>query len=125
MKTNEEGHVWLEKVQAYVCPSYLNKTYTDFSDADAEWLYNLYQKHFPNAKVNGIKSQIKDEIFNLIAKDNYKKKNLIKALRNKFPDIKSGVICRILKKYLSLRVLEIDRTYKTKPFVIKGKYCIN
>ena len=125
MKTNEEGEVWLEKVQAYVCPSYLNKTYTDFSDADAEWLYNLYQKHFPNAKVNGIKSQIKDEIFNLIAKDNYKKKNLIKALRNKFPDIKSGVICRILKKYLSLRVLEIDRTYKTKPFVIKGKYCIN
>ena len=125
MKTNEEGHVWLEKVQAYVCPSYLNKTYTDFSDADAEWLYNLYQKHFPNAKVNGIKSQIKDEIFNFIAKDNYKKKNLIKALRNKFPDIKSGVICRILKKYLSLRVLEIDRTYKTKPFVIKGKYYTN
>ena len=125
MKTNEEGEVWLEKVQAYVCPSYLNKTYTDFSDTDAEWLYNLYQKHFPNAKVNGIKSQIKDEIFNLIGKDNYKKKNLIKALRNKFPDIKSGVICRILKKYLSLRVLEIDRTYKTKPFVIKGKYCIN
>ena len=125
MKTNEEGEVWLEKVQAYVCPSYLNKTYTDFSDADAEWLYNLYQKHFPNAKVNGIKSQIKDEIFNFIAKDNYKKKNLIKALRNKFPDIKSGVICRILKKYLSLRVLEIDRTYKTKPFVIKGKYYIN
>ena len=125
MKTNEEGEVWLEKVQAYVCPSYLNKTYTDFSDADAEWLYNLYQKHFPNAKVNGIKSQIKDEIFNFIAKDNYKKKNLIKALRNKFPDIKSGVICRILKKYLSLRVLEIDRTYKTKPFVIKGKYYTN
>ena len=27
MKTNEEGHVWLEKSQAYVCPSYLNKTY--------------------------------------------------------------------------------------------------
>jgi hypothetical protein len=125
MKTNEEGEVWLEKVQAYVCPSYLNKTYTDFSDTNSEWLYNLYQKHFPNAKVNGIKSQIKDEIFNLIGKDNYKKKNLIKALRNKFPDIKSGVICRILKKYLSLRVLEIDRTYKTKPFVIKGKYCIN
>ena len=125
MKTNEEGHVWLEKVQAYVCPSYLNKTCTDFSDTNSEWLYNLYQKHFPNAKVNGIKSQIKDEIFNLIGKDNYKKKNLIKALRNKFPDIKSGVICRILKKYLSLRVLEIDRTYKTKPFIIKGKYCIN
>ena len=125
MKTNEEGHVWLEKSQAYICPSYLNKTCTDFSDTDSESLYNLYQKHFPNAESNAIKSQIKDEIFNLIGKDNYKKKNLIKALRNKFPEIKSGVICRILKKYLSLRVLEIDRTYKTKPFVIKGKYCIN
>ena len=125
MKTNEQGEVWLDKVQAYVCPSYLNKTSTDFSDTNSEWLYNLYQKHFPNAEDNAIKSQIKNEVFNLIGKDNYKKKNLIKALRNKFPDIKSGVICRILKKFLSLRVLEIDRTYKTKPFVIKGKYYIN
>ena len=97
MKTNEEGHVWLEKSQAYICPSYLNKTYTDFSDTDSESLYNLYQKHFPNAKVDGIKSQVKDEIFNLIEKDNYKKKNLIKALRNKFPEISSGIICRIIK----------------------------
>ena len=125
MKTNEQGEVWLDKVQAYVCPSYLNKTSTDFSDTNSEWLYNLYQKHFPNAEGNAIKSQIKNEVFNLIGKDNYKKKNLIKALRNKFPDIKSGVICRILKKFLSLRVLEIDRAYKTKPFVIKGKYYIN
>ena len=46
MKTNEEGEVWLEKVQAYVCPSYLNKTCTDFSDTNSEWLYNLYQKHY-------------------------------------------------------------------------------
>jgi|TARA_R110000787_G_scaffold241652_2_gene347794 hypothetical protein len=125
MKTNEQGEVWLDKVQAYVCPSYLNNNSTDFSDINSEWLYNLYQKHFPNAEDNAIKSQIKNEVFNLIGKDNYKKKNLIKALRNKFPDIKSGVICRILKKFLSLRVLEIDLTYKTKPFVIKGKYYIN
>ena len=124
MKTNEEGHVWLEKSQAYICPSYLNKTYTDFSDTDSESLYNLYQKHFPNAKVSGIKSQVKDEIFNLIEKDNYKKKNLIKALRNKFPEISSGIICRIIKNYLSLRVLEIDKKYKTKPFVVKGKYYV-
>ena len=55
MKTNEEGHVWLEKSQAYICPSYLNKTCTDFSDINSEWLYNLYQKHFPNAESNAIK----------------------------------------------------------------------
>ena len=72
-----------------------------------------------------IKGEIESELFNLIGQDNYKKRNLIKALRNKFPDVNSGVICRMIKKYLSLRVLEIDRTYKTKPFVIKGKYYTN
>ena len=72
-----------------------------------------------------IKSEISEELFKLIDSDKYKKRNLIKALRNKFTDVNSGVICRMIKKYLSLRVLEIDRTYKTKPFVIKGKYCIN
>ena len=72
-----------------------------------------------------IKGEIQSELFYLIDKDKYKKRNLIKELRNKFPDVNSGVICRMIKKYLSLRVLEIDRTYKTKPFVIKGKYCIN
>ena len=73
---------------------------------------------------NSIKSEISDELFNLIDSDEYKKRNLIKALRLKFPDVNSGVICRLIKKYLSLRILEIDRTYKTKPFVIKGKYYV-
>ena len=72
-----------------------------------------------------IKDEIRSELFYLIDKDKYKKRNLIKALRNKFPDVNSGVICRIIKKYLTLRILEIDRTYKTKPFVIKGKYYVN
>ena len=73
---------------------------------------------------NSIKSEISDELFNLIDSDKYKKRNLIKALSLKFPDVNSGVICRLIKKYLSLRILEIDRTYKTKPFVIKGKYYV-
>jgi len=72
-----------------------------------------------------IKSEISEVMFRLIDNDKYKKRNLIKALRQMFPDVNSGVICRMIKKFLSLRVLEIDRTYKTKPFVIKGKYCIN
>ena len=71
-----------------------------------------------------IKSEIASELFRLIDSDKYKKRNLIKALRLKFPDVNSGVICRLIKKYLSLRILEIDRTYKTKPFVIKGKYYV-
>jgi len=48
MKLNEQGHIWLDKVKAYVCPSYLNKTKTDFSDDDSEYFYKLYQKHYGN-----------------------------------------------------------------------------
>ena len=71
-----------------------------------------------------IKSDITDRMFNLISNSKYKKRNLIKALRELFPDVNAGVIHRLIKKNLSLRILEIDRTYKTKPYVIKGKYYI-
>jgi len=123
MKRNEHGHIWLDKVQAYVCPSYLNKDNIDFSDESSESLYKLYQKYYGNS-INGIKSEIKSTIFKLIEKDRYKKRNLIKALREKYPKVSSNIICRIIKNYLNLRVLEIDRTYKTKPFIIKGKYYV-
>ena len=63
-------------------------------------------------------------IFKLIEKDKYKKRNLIKALREQYPKVSSNIICRIIKNYLNLRVLEIDGTYKTKPFIIKGKYYV-
>ena len=123
MKRNEHGHIWLDKVQAYVCPSYLNKTKTDFSDESSESFYKLYQKHY-GGSTNGIKSEIRSMIFKLIEKDKYKKRNLIKALREQYPKVSSNIICRIIKNYLRLRVLEIDRTYKTKPFIIKGKYYV-
>jgi len=123
MKLNEHGHIWLDKVQAYVCPSYLNKTKTDFSDESSESLYKLYQKYYGNS-MNGIKYEIRSTIFKLIEKDRYKKRNLIKALRERYPKVSSNIICRIIKNYLSLRILEIDTTYKTKPFVIKGKYYV-
>ena len=71
-----------------------------------------------------IKSDIADRMFNLVSNGKYKKRNLIKALRELFPDVNAGVIHRLIKKNLSLRILEIDRTYKTKPYVIKGKYYI-
>ena len=122
-KPNEQGHIWVDKVQAYVCPSYLNKTKTDFSDEGSESLYKLYQKYYGNS-MNGIKYEIRSTIFKLIEKDRYKKRNLIKALREEYPKVSSNIICRIIKNYLSLRILEIDTTYKTKPFVIKGKYYV-
>tara|TARA_R100001591_G_scaffold3857_1_gene9098 strand:+ start:138 stop:602 length:465 start_codon:yes stop_codon:yes gene_type:complete len=71
-----------------------------------------------------IKSEIADEMFNLISNGKYKKRNLIKVLREKFKDVNAGVIHRLIKKNMDLRILEIDRTYKTKPYVIKGKYYI-
>jgi len=61
-------------------------------------------------------------MFKLIDIGKYKKRNLIKALREKFPKVNAGIIHRLIKKKLSLRIVEIDRTYKTKPYVIKGKY---
>ena len=71
-----------------------------------------------------IKSEIADEMFNLISNGKYKKRNLIKVLREKFKDVNAGLIHRLIKKNMDLRILEIDRTYKTKPYVIKGKYYI-
>ena len=71
-----------------------------------------------------IKSEIADEMFKLVSNGKYKKRNLIKVLREKFPNVNAGVIHRLIKKNLSLRILEIDTTYKTKPYVIKGKYYI-
>jgi len=70
------------------------------------------------------KSEISNTLFNLIEKKQYKKRNLIKELRDMFPTISAGIIHRLIKKYLSLRVLEIDTTYKTKPFIIKGRYFV-
>lgn len=71
-----------------------------------------------------VKAEISSTLFSLIEKDNYKKRNLIKALREKFPEVNPGVIQRLIKKYLSLRILEIDTKYKTKRYIIKGKYYI-
>ena len=50
--------------------------------------------------------------------------NLIVDLKEKFPEVNSGIIHRLIKKNIDLRIIEIDRTYKTKPYVIKGKYFI-
>tara|TARA_R110000796_G_scaffold7835_3_gene26465 strand:+ start:568 stop:1089 length:522 start_codon:yes stop_codon:yes gene_type:complete len=81
-----------------------------------------YEKHQDKKDFN--KFEISNTLFNLVEKNQYKKRNLIKILRDKFPNINAGIIHRLLNKYLSLRVLEIDTKYKTKPFVIKGRYFV-
>ena len=108
---------------------YLNEDLTAFNPPTGdmpyqsdEWFYRFLKKHGRlNININS-KSKIADEMFKLIDTGKYKKRNLIKALREKFPDVSSGIICRLIKRKLSLRIVEIDRTYKTKPYVIRGKY---
>ena len=89
-----------------------------------EWFYRFLKKHGRLDTNINLKSDIAERMFHLVSNGKYKKRNLIKALRELVPDVNVGVIHRLIKKNLSLRILEIDRTYKTKPYVIKGKYYI-
>ena len=110
---------------------YLNEDLTAFNPPTGdmpyqsdEWFYRFLKKHGRlNININS-KSEIEYEMFKLIDIGKYKKRNLIKALREKFPKVNAGIIHRLIKKKLELRQIEIDRTYKTKPYVIKGKYFI-
>jgi hypothetical protein len=51
-----------------------------------------------------------------------KKKPLIAKFREQFPKLSSSQICRFINNQLKLKVIEIDKKYKTKPIVVKGKY---
>jgi len=55
--TNEQGHVWINKVDGYVCPSYLNKMKTDFSDRESEYMYKLHHKHYGRRQAPSFKPQ--------------------------------------------------------------------
>jgi len=75
-----------------------------------------------NTRDKNIKNDISSAIKNLIVSDKLKKKPFIKVIRGQFPEVSSGVVCRILNKLISNRVIEIDRKFKTKPLLVKGKY---
>ena len=60
--------------------------------------------------------------YTLVENEQLKKKPFIKRLREKFPEIGSGVICRIVNKLLDQRVIEKDTKFKTKPILVKGRY---
>ena len=111
---------------------YLKEDFSNFNEPRGsmpyqsdEWAFKFFKKHglYDNLDVSS-KSEVADEMFKLVETGKYKKRNLIKVLREKFPNVKAGVIHRLIKKNMNLRILEIDRTYKTKPYVIKGKYYI-
>ena len=75
-----------------------------------------------NSRDKNIKNDISSAIKHLIVSDKLKKKPFIKVIRGQFPEVSSGVVCRILNKLISSRVIEIDRTFKTKPLLVEGKY---
>ena len=75
-----------------------------------------------NSRDKNIKNDISSAIKNLIVSDKLKKKPFIKVIRGQFPEVSSGVVCRILNKLISNRVIEIDRKFKTKPLLVEGKY---
>ena len=60
--------------------------------------------------------------YTLIENEQLKKKPFIKRLREKFPEVGSGVICRIVNKLLEQRVIEKGTKFKTKPILVKGRY---
>ena len=62
-----------------------------------------FEKEKPSIE-KSVKSEISDVLFNLIDNDKYKKRNLIKALRDKFPDVNAGIIHRMINKYLDLNL---------------------
>lgn len=69
------------------------------------------------------KSYIQQLILNFVhSNDKFKKKPLLSQLRSKYPDVNASSINRQLNNLLKNRALEIDTTYKTKPFVIEGAY---
>ena len=51
-----------------------------------------------------------------------KKKPLIAKMREQFPKLSSSQVCRFINNQLKLKVIEIDKKYKTKPIVVKGRY---
>ena len=75
-----------------------------------------------NSRDKNINNDISSAIKHLIVSDKLKKKPFIKVIRGQFPEVSSGVVCRILNKLISSRVIEIDRTFKTKPLLVEGKY---
>lgn len=95
--------------------------------------YNVYngqecnQPIIPEVKktqvlIRPTKKNFDTEVLNQIPFDNpLKKKPLLAYLRDKFPNEKGDRIRRSVQRLMSKRAIEIDRTYKTKPFVIQGK----
>ena len=73
-------------------------------------------------KRRDLHKKIRFEVYNLIEHEKLKKRPLIKKLNEKFPEISSGVICRVVNKLLKLRIIEVSIKQESKSILVKGKY---
>ena len=73
-------------------------------------------------KRKDLHKKIRFEVYTLIEHEKLKKRPLIKKLNEKFPEVSSGVICRVVNKLLKHRIIEISIKQETKSTLIKGKY---
>ena len=104
-----------------------NQKQTKISEIDGS-LLELRNGFWWAVKTEDTKQSKKDRDVELIkylatlVNTGLKKKPLIAKIREKFTKLSSAQICRFINNQLKLKVIEIDKKYKTKPVVIKGKY---
>ena len=105
-----------------------NQKQTRISDIDGSLLELNSNGFWWPVKTKDTKQSKKDRDVELIkylatlVNTGLKKKPLIAKMREKFTKLTSAQICRFINNQLKLKVIEIDKKYKTKPVVIKGKY---
>ena len=105
-----------------------NQKQTRISDIDGSLLELNSNGFWWAVKTEDTKQSKKDRDVELIkylatlVNTGLKKKPLIAKMREKFTKLTSAQICRFINNQLKLKVIEIDKKYKTKPVVIKGKY---
>ena len=73
-------------------------------------------------KRKDIHNTIMQSVSSFVNKNKVRKKAFIKSIVELNPDISELVIKRRIRKLFKQRFIEIDKTFKTKPFVIKGHY---
>ena len=68
--------------------------------------------------------EIKESISNFLFNNNnkFRKSNFTKEIIKLNPNATVLIVKRRIRKLFKQRFIEIDKTYKTKPFVIKGNY---
>ena len=69
-----------------------------------------------------IHEQIKKSISDFVLIHRMKKIAFIKGVIEANPNISHWIVRGQIKKLFKQRFIEIDKTFKTKPFVVKGKY---